>query len=103
MESLFVYGTLKNQEVQKLVIERLPESSKDSIAGYRLENVEIDGETYPILIPDSKQKKPIEGLVLLVTEEELKKLDLYETDVYERKTVRLKSGKKAFVYFAKTL
>ena len=103
MENLFVYGTLKNPEVQKLVIGRVADSSKDTLPGYRLEKIYIDGETYPILVPDQKQKKPIEGLLLSVSDEEMKKIDMYETEIYERKNFALKSGKKAFVYLAKTL
>ena len=103
MESLFVYGTLKNPEVQKLVIGRVVESSKDALEGYKLEKIDIDGEIYPILVPDQKQRKPIEGLTISISEEELKKIDEYETEIYQRKSLVLKSGNKAFVYLAKTL
>ncbi len=90
-------------EVQNLVIGRVAESKKDSLVGYRLENIEIDGNKYPLLVPDKKQKKPIGGLVISVNSDELKKLDEYETEAYKRKEVVLKSGERAFVYLANPL
>ena len=103
MEKLFVYGTLKNPEVQKLVIGRVVESKKDSIIGYNLKKIEIDGDVYPLLVEDPKQKKPIEGLVISVNSEELKKIDKHETEAYKRKEVILKSGERAFAYLANPL
>ena len=100
MENLFVYGTLKNSEVLKLIIDRVPESKKDSIVGYSLKTIEIDSDVYPLLVEDPKQKKPVEGLVISVSSEELKKIDKHETEAYKRKEVVLKSGEKVFVYLA---
>lgn len=56
----------------------------------------VDGETYPGIIPSNEGK--IEGLVIEVTDEELKKIDEYETDAYKRVEVKLESGTSPWVY-----
>ena len=66
------------------------------LKGYRKTRVKIEGEFYPII-----KKSPngsVKGLVLLVTQKELKLLDDWESENYERRKIRLKSGKIAWVY-----
>ena len=40
----------------------------------------------------------ISGKVIIVEEEDLNKIDEYETDAYRRKKVTLKSGMMAWIY-----
>jgi len=96
MEKLFVYGTLQDSRIQKLVIGRSQEGGQNVLEGYRKEEIKIEDEHYPILVPDPK--KSVSGKVLLVTPEELKAIDEYETRIYKRITVTLKDGAKAWVY-----
>ena len=96
MINLFVYGTLRENKVQKEIIGRTVKSTKDLLNGYKKSTIKIEGEYYPILIQSSNST--IEGFVLSVDAEELKKIDEYETNAYKRKRVVLGSGKKAWVY-----
>lgn len=98
MEYLFVYGDLKKPEIQKNVIGRIAESSEDSIKGYELSQINIEGEIFPILVKSNSPRDFAFGLVLQVSEDELKKIDRFETDVYKRKKVVLNSGREAWVY-----
>ena len=98
MESLFVYGNLKKLEIEKKVIKRSVDLSEDSLKRYKQSTIYIDGEIFTILIKSNDSKDFVFGFVLEVTEEELKKIDKYETDIYQRKKVILSSGKEAWVY-----
>lgn len=93
---LFVYGTLIDKKVQEKVIGRKLSGIPNSLPGYKKSTVVIDNITYPILIPH--QNGHIKGQVLELTEDELKKVDTYETDVYRRIGVNLSDGMKAWVY-----
>jgi len=97
-EKLFVYGTLQNIEAQKKILGRVLESSGDSLAGYKKTTVNIEGEMYSILKKSRNRFDIVLGKVLEVTEEDLKKLDKYETDAYRRIEVVLSSGKESWVY-----
>ncbi len=98
MENLFVYGLLKKPEIQKKVIGRIAENSEDSIKGYKLSQINTEGEIFPILIKSNSPRDFVIGEVLEVTQDELKKIDKFETDAYKRIQVFLSSGKDAWVY-----
>lgn len=98
MQNLFVYGRLKKPEIQKKIIGRTAESSEDSIKGHKLSQININGEIFPILIKSNSPMDFVFGLVLKVSEEELKKIDKFETDDYKRIQVVLSSGKDAWIY-----
>lgn len=98
MQNLFVYGLLKKPEIQKKVIERTAEGLEDSIKGYKISQINLEGEIFPILIKSNSPRDFVLGLVLEVSEEELKKIDKFKTDAYKRKKVILSSGKDVWVY-----
>lgn len=95
-EKLFVYGTLRDENVQKKVFGRIAKSARDALVGYKKSEIVIGGETYPVLVPDSGSI--IEGRVLEISPKELKLIDEYETDAYKRVKVVLKSGESVWVY-----
>lgn len=95
MQNLFTYGTIKDPEVQQKVIGRVAESRNDSLEGYSKSSIVLKGITYSILV---KGNEEIEGVVLRVTEDELKKFDVFETKAYRRVMEKLKSGLNAWVY-----
>ena len=95
-EILFVYGTLKDPSVQMEVVGKTIVGSADVLTGYRKSEIVIDGENYPAIVPDTKSN--VDGLVVYVTREELGLIDAYETDVYKRFLIVLKSGKTAWAY-----
>lgn len=97
-ENLFVYGLLKKPEIQKKIIGRIVEGSEDSIKGYKISQINIENEIFPILIKSNSPRDFVVGLVLEVSDDELKKIDKYKTDAYKRKKVVLSSGRESWVY-----
>ena len=101
MHWLFVYGTLRDPDVQQAVFGRTFDTEPDSVVGHRLGTIEIDGEAYFLLQPSGDAGDEVPGLVLSLTEAELALADAYEGQVhYARVTVSLRSGRDAFVYVA---
>jgi gamma-glutamylcyclotransferase (GGCT)/AIG2-like uncharacterized protein YtfP len=97
-EKLFIYGTLREPEIQKKAFGRIAGGVADSLRGYRNGEALIKGEKYPIILPD--KEGIVEGLLIKVSPEELKILDKYEEE-YERKEVVLESGERTWVYVLK--
>ena len=98
MENLFAYGQLRDKLTQEKVFGRVIEGNPDVLQDYSLSAIDIQGSTYPIAIP--KQGSSIQGEVIEVNPAELKLIDEWETDTYQRTKVTLKSGKQAWVYTA---
>lgn len=96
MNRLFAYGTLKNPNVQKEVLERVIDGKEDTLEGFKKSKIRIKEIEYPILIPDKTSK--VEGHVLQITDDELEKIDKYETSAYRRIKVKLQSGEDAWAY-----
>ncbi len=93
---LFVYGSLRDPQVQTENIGRIVEGTPDVLLGYGKFAVKVDDIVYPILVPVSESI--VEGEILKLTKEELNKIDVYEIDAYRRIKVKLKSGINAWVY-----
>jgi len=105
--NLFVYGTLRQEGVQRAILGRAVGGAPDRLAGFAL-------ATIPIADPDvvstsglanhliaratGDPADSVQGLVLRLTQTELEAADAYETEDYERMRVRLESGIRAFVY-----
>ena len=96
MESLFVYGTLQDPQVQSTVFGRVVQGAPDTLIGYRKSQIIIDNITYPIAVADIAYILP--GQVIEVTADELAEIDRYEGEEYRRIQVRLRSGRQAWVY-----
>lgn len=106
-QRLFVYGTLRKPPVQLEVIGRLTPGAPDRLVGWTLDAVEI---VNPEVLRISEQTihyiarrtqdptDAIEGEVLMLTEEELLRIDPYEADNYVRSSVVLESGTTAWFY-----
>ncbi len=103
---LFSYGTLQKPKVQLESFGRLLEGHPDELVGYTLGQLEITNEAvlatseqlfHPIAIP-ADQDQSIQGMVFEVTESELQSADQYEVEDYQRVSVILRSGKKAWAY-----
>jgi gamma-glutamylcyclotransferase (GGCT)/AIG2-like uncharacterized protein YtfP len=91
-ELLFVYGTLKNPNIQQKIVGR-----KLVGAPAILENCTIlnDG-VYPVLVEE--KNKNVEGIVLDVFSADFSALDKYEGNDYKRVKVQLKDGKEVWIY-----
>lgn len=104
---LFCYGTLRQPEVQMANYGRLLEGQPDALIGYRLAPLEIrdakvvriSGKAVHMIARRSGDPADrIEGLVFLLTAEEMEATDRYEVDAYGRSEAELASGRRAFLY-----
>lgn len=109
MEYLFSYGTLQLRSVQLANFGRELVGHPDKLLEYVVEQVEItdprvleeSGQKYhPILKFTGSNANEVEGTIFEVTQEDLKKADLYEVSDYKRVSARLKSGINCWVYVA---
>jgi len=95
-EKLFIYGTLINLNIQESVFGRQDKGLPDVLKGYKKSEIRIEDEFFQIIFPDNMEV--VDGFVINVTKDELKKIDEYETDAYKRERVVLESGISAWVY-----
>lgn len=110
MELLFSYGTLQLEKVQLESFGRLLKGEQDVLSGYCLEALEIKDKNvleqseqniHPIAVPSDKENDKVNGVVFEITREELQMADAYEVEDYKRVSVRLDSGKEAWIYISK--
>ena len=106
-QHLFSYGTLQREDVQLRLFGRLLYGSPDALTGHKLVRVEIkdpaflaQGEnSWQLTISASANPADsVEGTVFDMSGEELSWADTYEPAGYERLEVKLRSGKRAWVY-----
>ena len=107
MESLFSYGTLRDESVQRAVFGHTLDGVPDAILGYRLEIVTITDPQaiaisgharHPILMPTGQDSDQVQGTVLGLTGAELLLADGYEDAAYKRVKAPLRSGSQTWVY-----
>lgn len=96
MYRLFVYGTILDKGVRRRVARRSVEGTADALQGYRKTSVKLSENVYPNIEKDDNST--VEGEVLSIDNEELKRFDIYEGEEYNRITVALQSGREAYVY-----
>lgn len=103
---LFSYGTLAQPDVQQALFGRQLESVRDSLPGFRIDQLEITdtavialsgSDSHPVL-RRGRPDEEVPGVALAVTDEDLSRADSYEVSDYVRIEVRLASGRRAFVY-----
>jgi len=96
--ALFVYGTLRQEGVQRAIFGRVAEATPDALAGFALSTILIaDADAaatsglarHLIAGATGDPADRVQGL---------EAADAYETDDYARIRVRLESGIEAFVY-----
>ena len=92
MKNLFAYGTLMCEDIMGDVSGcRLPSPSPGTLKGYSRWCVK--GEPYPALVRD--EKKLVEGMVYRnVPDSAWDRLDAFEGEMYERRLVRIESGRR---------
>ncbi|HVE06424.1 MAG TPA: gamma-glutamylcyclotransferase family protein [Paraburkholderia sp.] len=104
---LFSYGTLQLERVQLESFGRRLDGMDDAMPGYRQTMLEItdpevlrtSGERFhPIVSHTGDAADEVQGKVFSISEAELAAADAYEVSDYRRIEVRLKSGKRAWVY-----
>ena len=104
---LFSYGTLQLELVQQQTYGRLLAGSKDTLQGYKIEQLEItDSEVlktsnqrfHPIAIKTGNLNDCVDGMIFELTEKEILQTDKYEVSDYVRILEIFLSGKKAWIY-----
>ena len=111
MPLLFSYGTLQRAEVQLSTFGRLLPGERDELPEFELTSIPVKdpdvtaemGIThYANVVSSKSMDSRVSGTVFEVTEAELIAADEYERDAtYERRSVMLASGKKAWVYLSR--
>ncbi len=97
---LFAYGTLRDKTIQQAVFSKTLMHTSDTLFSYALKAEQV-ADTYPNIVPSKNREDHVVGEVYPLTENELRLADSYEGDLYERITVTLASGRKAWVYVSK--
>jgi hypothetical protein len=106
-ELLFSYGTLQLPEVQRSTFGREVDGRPDAIVGYELDYVTITdphvvavsgSDRHPILRPSDAHDAAVPGTVFAISAADLAAADEYEVDAYQRISVPLRSGARAWVY-----
>lgn len=110
MPLLFSYGTLQKEQVQMETFGRLLDGASDTLAGFKLDMVEItDPEVlrksgqkfHPIIRFTGNENDKVEGVLFEVSEDEILKADEYEVDDYKRIETTFVSENKGFIYIKK--
>lgn len=91
-----MYGTLKDSQTRKHIIGRAVSGVPDTLKDFKETTVSIGGVLYPCAEP--QRNSSIDGLVVAVTQSDLRLLDVFETEAYKRTRAELESGKSAWVY-----
>lgn len=97
IEFLFTYGTLQDERLHHAIFKKKMEGTADTLLGYRISEAKANG-IYPMAEYTGNEKDAIDGITYQIGEKHLKEADEYEGDLYERISVTLVSGKKAWVY-----
>jgi gamma-glutamylcyclotransferase (GGCT)/AIG2-like uncharacterized protein YtfP len=106
-ESLFSYGTLQTEGVQRTIFGRSVESREDALVGYRVTMVKVEDENFVVKSGAADHRNlqhtglasdVVKGAVLAVTKKELEQADSYEPWDYKRVQVKLRSGTDAWIY-----
>lgn len=95
-EKLFAYGTLRDGDIRKALFGGRPAGIADTLKGFSKTSTSIGGVKYPNIVP--ADGGAVEGEVMEVDEETLRRVDGYESDAYTRKKMVLSSGERAWVY-----
>jgi hypothetical protein len=104
---LFSYGTLQQENVQLSSFGRLLDGHDDAMPGFSQTMLEItDPEVirtsgkrfHPVVAPSEDPADSVPGKVFAISAEELAAADHYEVADYKRISVKLASGKEAWVY-----
>lgn len=92
---LFAYGTLREEKIRFAITGKKSFTLTDRIVGFELSEIQEGEITYPALVPGNNT---IDGLVFVVTDEDLVHLDAYEGPEYKRQQLVSQAGHEVWVY-----
>ncbi|OXG08442.1 gamma-glutamylcyclotransferase (GGCT)/AIG2-like uncharacterized protein YtfP [Flavobacterium araucananum] len=102
MEQFFSYGTLRSKEIQMRVLNKILTGTPDHLISYKLKDLKIEEEfgmaDYHVAIASENPADSIKGTVFKISNDDLAKIDLFESNAYKRVQVTLKSGIVAWIY-----
>jgi gamma-glutamylcyclotransferase (GGCT)/AIG2-like uncharacterized protein YtfP len=99
IEKLFVYGTLRDTDIRReLTGKGYFVAASAMLQGFVMEQLNLDGETYPIIRFTGNPEDTIQGEVLDVDHNDLLAFDVYEGPEYTRERVKLENGMVAWTY-----
>lgn len=102
MEQLFSYGTLRSKEIQRQIFNKVLTGTPDQLLGHKLKSLQIEEEfgmaDYVVVVPSKDPADIIHGVVFTISEADLSKVDLFESNAYKRVQVTLESGAVAWIY-----
>ena len=102
MEKLFSYGTLRSKEIQRQVFNRILTGTPDQLLGHKLKSLQIEEEfgmaDYVVVVPSDDLSDTIHGVVFTISNTDLLKVDVFESNAYKRVRVTLRSGIEAWIY-----
>jgi ribosomal protein S18 acetylase RimI-like enzyme len=106
-ESLFSYGTLQDERVQRNLFGRRLEGTPDALTGFRMDWLEERDPgavatssivRHPVVHQTGAATDRIAGTLFQLTQAELACADEYEAGDYERARITLASGRSAWLY-----
>lgn len=106
---VFSYGTLQRKDVQADLFGRTLVGHDDVLSGYRLVEVDIEDPAFLArceakrqltAVVSTNESDAIAGMAFEITEDELRVADNYEPAGYIRVSIRLDSGRDAWLYVA---
>lgn len=95
MTNIFVYGTLLDDTVRGRVLGKNIKGKSDILEDYIIDTHSVL-TSYPTLV--RKVNGVVNGKYFDVDENDIKKLDRYESDYYKKIEVKLKSGVDSLAY-----
>jgi gamma-glutamylcyclotransferase (GGCT)/AIG2-like uncharacterized protein YtfP len=95
---VFAYGTLKEKAIRKELLGYESESVPATLKGFSLGAIVLDNVEYPIIRENPSSDEIINGEYFVVNENDLEKLDAYESSAYRRILVKLENHQVAWVY-----
>lgn len=102
MEKLFSYGTLRSKQIQMQLFNKLLKGTQDQLLGYKLKSLQIEEEfgmaDYVVVVPSDDLSDIIHGVVFTISNADLAKVDVFESNSYKRVRVTLQSGIEAWIY-----
>ena len=95
MTQMFVYGTLMKEKTREMVLGYKVPVEEDV-----LEDYEVVPHSVFLIYPTIKKanKKGVDGYVFDVPDNEIPKIDMYESGLYKKIEVILQSGTVALTY-----
>tara|TARA_R110000765_G_scaffold349099_1_gene439230 strand:- start:19 stop:327 length:309 start_codon:yes stop_codon:yes gene_type:complete len=96
MVKIFTYGSLMDHRVRFNVLGYSINGINDILDNYMLTDHSVFKTAYPAIIPQNNSK--VNGLVFEVKEDDIIKLDRYESDLYKKIKIKTRNNIECLVY-----